>query len=444
MRSLISNIWVIPYAKLYFASVETFTDIYHSIDTFVNEVILMTTDRSIDGRESRLAEAHPLCAVRTDKYPSAGSPVNSLQSGFYQEFQIVSSLEEPLFAINSAGEEVIIHNSVMYSSEKKVTIYARSFNGQRTFSHLNETSKSHHVNIVIPQMVLHEGPIYVRTCDLILFTGSYRDHVHHPNDPVFRKKKMQEMFATISAQATYAPITITANDPSGKLKSLWVSIGNLICPVDCTHYSDDPDEDYIHIGWRDIYFADGIKPRVHEIRLRDLNKAPQQIMTSGPITISTKREFLKHHIEHVTGRSVEETISITDHQRIMTEVCKENHQVIGDLRNRTKVLQDQVTTLRSTQDTMAQMAINAEEIRLRADELELERDKLVFLKQELIEKQKRLEAELVLREKELKAKDRERRASTVSTVAKTVGVVVPTCLALWKAYETFQKGRKES
>lgn len=187
-----------------------------------------------------------------------GSLPHNLGS-YYGEHQIINNLGEEIYALDFRNQVVRIlpqdGASVPLRDDRNVTVQYRFTTHRRQIGTLAmEQTPSTRCRIVIPLSVLLREPVFVEELNAVLFSPRWHpDFIPlHPHSAEYIQKEHEKIRAEVARKATYSPITIMANDPTGKVSKLFVVVDGKICTVHVTHLNESDNEtDLITIARRE-------------------------------------------------------------------------------------------------------------------------------------------------------------------------------------------------
>lgn len=392
----------------------------------------------------RVAEHDRRCTVRDD---ATVSPLAvTLANCLYREFEIVNYLTTDLTLRNVEGktETLPSHPAAITLPEEEVRIIVRTINGKRD-NHGRGTSARR--TIIIPGLLLHEGPVYVREVDLLLCRAGHSGVLIHPASADGREADVRWRHNQIALAAVEAPLVIIANDPSGLVTHIFTEVNGQICAARVTQFRADDEDDRVCIAHRDVSATGEMFVREHRTSFRELRKGGSVVWEIAGVLFSSNREVLAQHLELRRQQTQVETITPERHLEVVNHLkalhkeeldrCASKLKRADDL---AKLYKDEATTLGRLNEQLKDVRFTERNAEVVLGTLHLEQAQLVAKQQALLEESRAREHKAEAERRAQRVKTIESALSTLSTVAKTAAVVAPAAFGLYKLYTTIKEG----
>lgn len=377
-------------------------------------------------------DADPRCSRYTENGGYGALPIH--RKGLYLEYQVSNFLNsESVYAINVDNERAEIPSTLDSRAPIPcVEIRYRFYNGQRTFSQTGqETSQNTHHVIRIPEEVLRESPVYVKTVDLTITLSEHLSYAVHKNSTEFRTSEVERIVSDTRQSIVEMPLSIVANDPSQKISSLYVEIHGQVCAVPVTNYTGYGEDDRIVVAYRNRLLPGTASYTVYRSSFRELLKNDAVSGKIGPCLVSLNADSLSIDLELQEKKFSSEYISIQTHKEKLEALKKFHAEDIAHLRHENEQLSKRNATLSKHLDSLketkysdkyAEMAMEG----LRLDELKAKADRVKH-------------AEQIASAKEAtKSKQRDDRIKLLTTTVKSAAVIGTSVLGIYKIYKSVQ------
>lgn len=200
-------------------------------------------------------------------FKRAMGAVPETTQGLYEERVVINCTDEVIGVVDKYGNKHTVKPDTSESGGD-VKIYIRSGLGNK--DPLKRAPVLHDSTIcVIDRIKLRTESIYVKEADLVICNYKDLQHVTHPNLSFSYEDNYKRIYSDLldSKHTRIPTVKVIANDPTGKIDYVFISILDTICKVPVTHYatSDDgvtlifPMDSFItkFIPFEEIYKNDG-------------------------------------------------------------------------------------------------------------------------------------------------------------------------------------------
>jgi hypothetical protein len=355
-------------------------------------------------------------------------------TGFYRELQVINNTNVPICIITKDEEHILVDPHTFCQDPHVLVIY-RDLVGQRAFSSVDvETTRTPHNTTKIPNAVLNEGPVYLEGRDIVIAHTLFSVNAHHPASEKSLTRMMRNVQKDVLRSVHHSPIGIAVNDPSGKLTSLYVYISGVISTVRVTAAGGTGD-DHVTVSWRDASSTDNDDPMcVHDTLTALMARPGDPVWQVGPIVLSVNKTCLKAWIaKHTSAREYNrDTISVDDHERIITEARSQDADTIELLNKQNKHLQERLRVTEKMGTDILDGKLMEDQVAHRSDTMALERAKIAATVREIDERLYKMRVDNEAAQKKQEAAVSKEFWETFGTVAKTAAVVIPAVVAIMK------------
>lgn len=347
---------------------------------------------------------------------------------YYNEFLIINYIGESIYAVDYQNKHALIQQHPTLMAKKEIQIlYRASLGSDRRYDVYNlDITPNIRRTITIPYDIIRREPVFVEEINAVLCFGDHLSGVKHPHSQKSIDDLLEQTKLETEADATQYPFIILANDPSGRIKSLFFEINDMICETKVSCRSTESDT--VLIGYRN-------KPHsmndftTHKTTFTDLLSQDPRVWTFGGFRFSCNRKWFEHVIEVERGKKPtyievgavdalvkQARVEAEDKIRILTE---ENRDVVARFKR-----------LEATHEALKNGDYHERSAELAHKKLDVEADKL---RKAEMEAKLSLDAERVKMKKEL--------LSTLGVLAKTLVVVVPIGIGIYKAIKVARSGK---
>lgn len=166
---------------------------------------------------------------------SMGAVPNTTQ-GLYEERVVVNCTPRTIGVVDKFGNKSIIKQDTKEIGHD-IKIYIRSGVGNKATDNRSVAVLETTVCVIDYQALLTDS-IYVKEADLVICNSKDLNHVTHPNLSFSYEDNFRMMYShMINSNHIKTPtVKIVANDPTGRIKSIYMNILDTICTIDVTHY----------------------------------------------------------------------------------------------------------------------------------------------------------------------------------------------------------------
>ena len=380
-----------------------------------------------------------------DEDPSFGSLIVGLGT-IYNEFQVINCTNEPIYAIDYMNRKCLIRPQKIstYGDDRRIEIRSRIVEGYRTTDHRGvENSKGHMRTIKIPYELLRDEPVFVHETNAVLCFSEQIMFVKHPHSKEVKEETTKEYRKNINDALTAVPMLLNANDPSGKITSLFFEINGTICSTKVTNIHDEPD--YVTLMLRNKHYSINEMTKC-KTSFSELFTEDRHIWTIGDqssdyvFRISDSRELLEKtlEIERSKRPNVIEVSSVTD---LIKKATEERDEKIEHLNEEVKELRRQNAFLKSSNESLRngdyqERVADVVHEKLRLEEMKVHQAQRETEQARRKTEQDRLETELA--SKIERSKLYKEIINTVATIAKAVAVIIPAGLGIFKVVQAFR------
>lgn len=367
-----------------------------------------------------------------------GGGLASAMGTFYSEVQIINYTGEEICVLDYenlvariAPEPGFIVSNLM---ERRIIIQQRYCSGKRhhTVSGYLEDTPSTQITTIIPYDALISETVFSEDVNALFYITRYNPGPHfHPHSEAYLKRHYDEVRDRIARDATYAPVTIMANDPAGKFKKLFIELNGHICSVEVTNYKHcDHEEDVVAIGIRDAINDDFSVQRVIKTSFAELLKKDPLCWEIGGFMVSADREWFEQKLEAERNTAKPNVVPSSEVEKLLTKVREEDKLIIEQkdeiIAKRDKTIKEhkqQYDELKSSYEDLLNNGFMKRNSKVAFDRLGIDEKKI---------EQSRIEADAALRAEQLKLQ--REQFNTLATVAKTIAVLAPMMLLAFKYF----------
>lgn len=200
-------------------------------------------------------------------YKRALGVVPKSSQGLYEERIVINGSDEPIGVVDKYGNKYTIKKDPSEQG-KEIKIWVRSGIGNGTHDSMVPVTHETDICVIDPRILLTEM-VYVKEADVVICNVKNLPYCEHPNQSFSYEDGMKWLYSEMLEQKNIKTPTvkIIANDPSGKIPWVYISILDTICKVEASHYqtADDgvtiifPYDHFImkHISFKQIIESDG-------------------------------------------------------------------------------------------------------------------------------------------------------------------------------------------
>lgn len=310
---------------------------------------------------------------------------------YYGEHQIINNLGEEIYALDYRNQLVRIlpqdGASVPLRDDRNITIQYRFTTQRRQFGHMSiEQTPSTRCRIVIPYNVLLREPVFVEELNAVLFSPRWHpDFIPlHPHSKEYLQKEHEKIRAEVARKATYSPITIMANDPTGKVAKLFVVVDGKICSIHVSHLNESDNEtDLITIARREALVSGEDDVRLVRTSFTELYRQDPMYWEIDGLQICKDRDWLAHKLEIANTKAKDTQIPAEEVTKLVKEAreadqkrIKELHDTITDREGELKTVKARYGQLRDSYDDLIKNGHADRSSTIISRKLDLEEDRI--------------------------------------------------------------------
>jgi hypothetical protein len=363
---------------------------------------------------------------------------------YYGEYQVINYSDEPIYIQDCEGEEYTIPSSYRSDTPARIEILHRRVNGARNFS-CNVEKFNGPIEVMTIDYDKHYSiPTYIKEFNILIYGPNCKSIATHPQLSGRLSSIVGSSENIINKGASQAPLFILGNDPTGKIKHIYIGINGSVCDVNISQDPDNDEKYYLCRHDNDLqkkYTYEELDPKSLE-----WDHVHEYVTEDGYIfPICLGKDMLKEYLEskHLENRNKFSSIHIANARK---EVQQTLAAEIEQLQDTIKVRDKTINNLKSTHADMIEeknmeiKLLNNRIVSLQKDmELRLDIKKRDFdddktstdvemykinseLKKALMESQKEI-ANLKVKKEENSVKSAQ--VSTLGVGFKTAAVVLP-------------------
>lgn len=382
------------------------------------------------------------CVVHTNARAVGALPRTP---GYYREQLVLNHLTTPVLVIDAFGTATELPPLPDVIVNRRVEVRRRTVIGARTTNVRNEDiTACDHLTREVPDRVLLIGPVYLREFDLVICLPEHRSFAVHPNSRAYLQAQVHDLHDQVINHMRDVPLAIVANDPSGRVKQLYVDVNGRVCQIAVTHFNMEDDD--IVIAYRDAVANGHARYSQERTTFRELGKQKHPVMSVGGVTFSTSAEHLKAHMEHMQTQSSVDVVPLALHRSRLDEARRADHDELVRMKEITERQKKRITQLETELKELTDVAYSERHVALKTHELsnqerrfeveqaklEAEAARLAEERQSLSEERQRLQTKQQHEAALAKGRLWEEGMKLVTTVLKTLAVMIPLALSLYK------------
>lgn len=230
-----------------------------------------------------------------------GSLAHNIGS-IYNEFQIINQLGEEICALDYQNRVARIKPQAGYTvrnlDDRCLIIQYRYVVGPRTIGQMGiENSQATHGRITIPYDVLMTETVFVEEVNALFFNPLWHPGVHdHPHSVEYISREHDKIRSEVGRGTVFDPISIMANDPSGKIKQLFIELNGKICTVKVTNYNAADETDVVAVGVRGAVTGSIDEFKIVKTSFTELRRQDPLCWEIQGFLISTDRTWFEHKL----------------------------------------------------------------------------------------------------------------------------------------------------
>lgn len=394
-----------------------------------------------------IAETCNLVKITTEKAIGGALPN---KGSYYNEFQIINNLNEDILALDFLNRPITIEpdgDLRPRDDERCVVIQYRAIRGPRKIASMaQDVSFSEYYRMTIPYNLLFKTPVFVEEVNALLYHPRWHPFENfHPHSKKYLEREHDRYRRELYNSSGYMPINIIANDPSGRIKALYVVINGEICTSKVTNYDTKDDTDEVGICVKKPYSENlnEVDKVIHKTSFTELHKTHSRYWEILGFQISSDLEFLKRKLKN-QQQTVEEPIPPKELEELVTESQTKNVKEIERLnlliKHKEFVNKELVTRNRELQESLDDMTTGGfldrkSDHAFRTLEIEEQKHGVKIKELENSEKIEKLKVE----KEEIKSKKEKMSLffNAIINLAKTAFVVVTTGFQFMKIKKAF-------
>lgn len=162
--------------------------------------------------------------------------VPDTSQGLYEERVVINCSAYDVGVVDKFGRKFTVKQDTKEVGHD-IKIYIRSGLGNRA-SDKRSLALLETIVCVVEYQTLLTNHVYIKEADLVLCNSKDLNHVSHPNLSFSYEDNFRMMYASmIDSNSIKTPtIKVVANDPSGRIKHIYMSILDTICKIEVTNY----------------------------------------------------------------------------------------------------------------------------------------------------------------------------------------------------------------
>ena len=376
-----------------------------------------------------IVETDPECkTIQSNIYTG---PLPSNQNGVYREVQYINYSNENVYLKDNAHKIQDVKPMGVISSVPYIEVRTRFVVGKRVDKQGIDVSKADHIVTTIYIETLRKKPLYISSTDVVIMLA---DHIHsaeHPHSEEHVQKTRDMIYHDAIKSAQSAPFAIVANDPTGDIKQLYLSINGYICSINVTSYTDKSIGDKITLYYRDVLTSQNMQHRTVRTSFTELKKQDFNLWEIDRCILSPSYETLQYHLNHQHIKK-EDHIPITEAERRIKAV-EDKYKYLDDEKTDTiKAQKDKVKKLDAYIKELESLGYSAENAQHQYDKLRAEKEALNYKRQHDREQYERERLRRQHDIRQMSQKMQEREWDAIVAAIKGVGVVVPIGFSLYK------------
>lgn len=163
-------------------------------------------------------------------------PVDNMSAGHYEELLVQNYTSTAIVIINKNNDKSTIPPLSHHSGEAQVEITYRRTDGPRhaTNSQVDIPIPTQQISVRYGEILVE--PIYISEVDLVVCTPDRINSVSHPRFAANYEDAISRIHSELSENLTQPALHILANDPTGVVRKLYISIEGVIREVTTTNY----------------------------------------------------------------------------------------------------------------------------------------------------------------------------------------------------------------
>ena len=370
-----------------------------------------------------IAEYSSTVKTITDKDSCGG--LHHRHGCYYHEFLITNYTGEAVYATGFNNGSVLIKPwpQPLYGPSKPLEIRWRchpDLLNQRTYDQYNrETTPTRHTIMTIPYEDLKREPHFVEELNAVLCFREHLNIVKHPHSKEAVQEGLYAVRDDINKAVDVAPFVLEANDPSGRIKDLFIEVNGIICATCVTSISAEPD--YVKLNLRDREHSDSEYTRYHTTFTELFKQEDSHIWTLGGFRLASDRVWFEQVLE-IERNAKPKLIEVGVVSDLIKRAREEDEDHIRQLNEDKKETLRRLSVVQASYDSLLAGDYHEKAAQHALDKLEHDRLKL---QQQREQAKSDRDVERAKRQREI--------ITTIGVVAKTVAVVLPISIGIYKA-----------
>lgn len=374
--------------------------------------------------------------VRKSKIEKYQGDLTFKTGSIYSEFKIINQMGEEICALDYNNQIARIKPEPGYNArnfdDRCLTIQYRFVNGPRVFTNgYIESTLSDYGEFVIPYDVFITETVFVEEVNALFFNPRWHTGtLNHPHSKEYISQQIDKIRSEIARATVYSPITIIANDPSGKITQLFVELNGRICTVKVTNFKEINEDDVVAISIRGTTTGSLEECKIIRTSFTELFRKDPLCWEIEGFWISIDRKFFEQKLAIEKNKPQPNVVPSSEIEMLLSQARQEDHLLI----------QQQVDLIKQREQDHKELQRRYKELQDSYNDLVkgeyLQRNSThAFRKLDIDEaKSRAAEREAILNRELEQLKLKKEQYNTWANIAKAVVVIVPVGLLVFNHF----------